>query len=146
MIKNLVFDFGQVMIRFDPLYMTKKYIDNDADARAAAGVIFDRLYWNPLDSGDIRDEEVVRLSKERLPEKFHKAVEDIYYNWIYNIPEIDGMREIVAFVKENGGLEYAERKLEEYVDKAVEALAVFPDSIEKEFLVQLAHFTAKREK
>ena len=54
--------------------------------------------------------------------------------------------EIVAFVKENGGLEYAERKLGEYVDKAVEALAIFPDSIEKEFLVQLAHFTAKREK
>ena len=54
--------------------------------------------------------------------------------------------EIVRFVKENGGLEYAERRLGEYVEKAVAALAIFPDSPEKDFLVQLAHFTAKREK
>ena len=54
--------------------------------------------------------------------------------------------EIVRFVKENGGLEYAERRLGEYVEKAVAALSVFNDSPEKEFLVQLAHFTAKRDK
>lgn len=54
--------------------------------------------------------------------------------------------EIVDFVKENGGLEYAERKLDEYVSRAVEALDVFPQSVEKDFLVELAHFTAKREK
>ena len=50
--------------------------------------------------------------------------------------------EIVRFVKENGGLEYAERRLGEYVEKAVAALSVFNDSPEKEFLVQLAYFTA----
>lgn len=54
--------------------------------------------------------------------------------------------EIVRFVKDNGGLEYAERRLGEYVEVAVNALAVFPDSVEKDFLVQLAHFTAKRDK
>jgi octaprenyl-diphosphate synthase len=54
--------------------------------------------------------------------------------------------EIVHFVKKNGGLEYAERRLGEYVEVAVNALAVFPDSVEKDFLVQLAHFTAKRDK
>lgn len=54
--------------------------------------------------------------------------------------------EIVKFVRENGGIEYAEHRLDEYVGKAVDALSVFPESIEKEFLVQLAHFTAKRDK
>lgn len=54
--------------------------------------------------------------------------------------------EIVRFVKENGGLEFAERRLGEYVEKAVEALAMFKDCPEKDFLVQLAHFTAKRDK
>lgn len=52
--------------------------------------------------------------------------------------------EIVAFVKENGGIEYAVSRLEYYVNKAVEVLKVLPDSQEKESLVQLAHFTAKR--
>jgi octaprenyl-diphosphate synthase len=54
--------------------------------------------------------------------------------------------EIVSFVRENAGLEYAERRLSEYVSKAVEALDVFPESKEKEFLVKLAHFTAIRER
>ena len=54
--------------------------------------------------------------------------------------------EIVRFVKENGGLEYAERRLGEYVEKAVAALGSFKDCPEKEFLMQLAYFTAKRDK
>ena len=54
--------------------------------------------------------------------------------------------EIVSFVKENGGLDYAVRRLEEYVDDAVKALDVLPASVEKSYLVELAYFTAKRDK
>lgn len=54
--------------------------------------------------------------------------------------------EIVAFVKENGGIEYSKMRLDEYVDMAVKALDVLPDSQEKEFLKTLAYFTAKRDK
>ena len=54
--------------------------------------------------------------------------------------------EIVAFVKSNGGLEYAVKELERYVDDAVKALEVLPDSYEKECLIALAHFTGKRNK
>lgn len=54
--------------------------------------------------------------------------------------------EIVAFVRENGGVEYSRARLEEYVEKAVRSLDVLPDSQEKEYLKALAHFTAKRDK
>ena len=54
--------------------------------------------------------------------------------------------EIVAFVKANGGIEYSKMRLDEYVDMAVKALDVLPDSQEKEYLKTLAHFTAKRDK
>ena len=54
--------------------------------------------------------------------------------------------EIVAFVRENGGIEYSRARLEEYVEKAVHALDVLPESQEKEYLKALAHFTAKRDK
>ena len=52
--------------------------------------------------------------------------------------------EIVAFVKENAGLEYAVQQLDKYVAKAVEALAVLPSCVEKVLLQDLAYFTAKR--
>ena len=54
--------------------------------------------------------------------------------------------DVVRFVRENGGIEYAERRLGEYVNMAVEALDIFPDGVEKDLLVKLAHFTAKRDK
>ena len=54
--------------------------------------------------------------------------------------------DVVRFVKENLGLEYAVSRLEDYVAKAVEALAVLPDSQEKSFLAELAHYTAVRDK
>ena len=61
---------------------------------------------------------------------------------ILNHPEYRD--EIVEFVKSNGGLEYAVTRLEDYVGEALKALDVLPDSYEKECLVQLAHYTGKR--
>ncbi len=52
--------------------------------------------------------------------------------------------EIVTFAKANGGLEYSVERLDRYVGQAVEALAVLPESREKEFLKELAYFTARR--
>lgn len=52
--------------------------------------------------------------------------------------------EIVAFVKDNAGLEYAVQQLDKYVARAVEALAVLPSCVEKVLLQDLAYFTAKR--
>lgn len=52
---------------------------------------------------------------------------------------------IVAFVKENAGLEYAAQVLDEYVAQAVRALEVLPDSYEKKCLEALAYFTGKRQ-
>ena len=54
--------------------------------------------------------------------------------------------EIVAFVKTNGGMEYASERLDFYVNQAVDALAVLSESFEKELLVKLARYTASREK
>ena len=52
--------------------------------------------------------------------------------------------EIVGFVKANGGLEAARAELDKYVDEAVNALKVLPEGFEKDCLIELAHFTAKR--
>ncbi len=66
-------------------------------------------------------------------------------NMVKNIPDHPEYRdEIVAFAKKNGGLEYSVEQLDKYVVQAVEALSVLPDSMEKELLVKLAYFNAKR--
>ena len=100
--KNVIFDFGQVLVRFDPIYMTSRYVSDEDDVRDVANVLFDRLYWDRLDAGTIDDEEVVRLASQRVPQRLRNAIADVYYNWIYNIPEIDGMREAIKICREKG--------------------------------------------
>jgi len=58
----------------------------------------------------------------------------------------ESAKEIVAFVRDNGGIEYAVARLESYVEAAVAALTILPDSYEKICLRELAYFTARRDK
>lgn len=102
MFKNVIFDFGQVLVSFEPRYMVSRYVSDPADIEQLTEIVFDRLYWDRLDAGTISDDELLSAVKHRIPERLWESAEKIYYNWIYNIPEIDGMREIVESLKENG--------------------------------------------
>ena len=100
MIKNVIFDFGQVLVHFDPDYMCSRHIKNPDDLRLVSDVLFDRLYWDKLDAGTISDEEVVRSALTRLPEKLHSAAEKIYYGWIHTLPEMEGMRDVIGLCRQ----------------------------------------------
>ena len=102
MIKNVIFDFGKVLVDFEPTYMTSRYIDNIEDIKLVADVLFDRLYWDRLDAGTISDSEVISESQKRLPQRLHQKVADIYNNWMYNLPEIYGMRELLQKLSDKG--------------------------------------------
>lgn len=103
MIKNVIFDFGQVMVRFEPEYMVGRYVTDGEDAALLSRVIFDRALWDRLDAGTIEDSEVVLACKSVLPERLHDTAEKIYYNWLYNLPEIPGMKELVHELKTEHG-------------------------------------------
>ena len=103
MIKNVIFDFGKVMVHFEPEYMVKPYVSAPEDVALVADVVFDRLYWDRLDAGTISDAEVIEACRMRLPQRLRDVVADVYYNWIYNIPEIEGMSALVRKIKEEYG-------------------------------------------
>ncbi len=103
-IKNVIFDFGQVLVHFEPSYMVSIYVDDADDKALLEEVVFDRLYWDRLDKGTISDEETISLIKERLPERLWNVADKIYYNWIYNIPEINGMSELLSHLKNKHGV------------------------------------------
>lgn len=54
------------------------------------------------------------------------------------------VKEVIAYVKASGGIEYANKKMKEYHESALELLEVFPDSAYKRSLVQLVQFTIDR--
>lgn len=58
----------------------------------------------------------------------------------------ENVERIISFVKEYNGMEYAEEKLHSLCSEAAGALAVLPDSRAKEYLKELAYYTADRKK
>ena len=92
------------MIKYQPTLMTAKYTESPEDELTISEVLFDRLYWDALDDGTITDEEIIEASKKRLPERYHTLLPKIYYNWIYNLPEVEGMNALVASLRAKYGV------------------------------------------
>jgi len=101
--KNYIFDFGKVIVEFEPEIMMAPYIADKSDRALAGNVIFDRRYWDRLDGGIITDSEVVAAIRERLPERLGDAGVEVYRNWYHHLPFIEGMRELIKKIKDEGG-------------------------------------------
>jgi octaprenyl-diphosphate synthase len=56
------------------------------------------------------------------------------------------IEQIIRFVKESGGLQYAETQMKKYQEEAFEILNTFPKSESRESLEQLVRFTTERNK
>ena len=41
MIENVIFDFGQVLVHFEPEYMVRQYVTDDEDVKLLSEVIFE---------------------------------------------------------------------------------------------------------
>lgn len=102
MIKNVIFDLGQVLYRFVPLELSGKYTEDESVSRLLSEVVFDRLYWDRLDLGTIEDEELLELACRRLPQELHDLARKTYYNCFHNMPKVPGMQEVISRVKKTG--------------------------------------------
>lgn len=106
MIRNYIFDFGNVLARFYPDELTAACVENESDREAIRDITFDRLYWDRLDAGTITDEETKAGICSRLPERLHADACRVYDLWVKNLPPVDGMRELVSDLKKSGGKLY----------------------------------------
>ena len=56
------------------------------------------------------------------------------------------VKKIISMVIENGGIDYAERKMNEYKDLAIKELEKLPPSSAKEAFIGLIHYSINRKK
>lgn len=106
MVQNYIFDFGNVLTRFDIKELTAAAVKDETLLEEISEVVFDRLYWDRLDAGTISDEEVKEAIRSRLsPEKAELACL-AFDGWIDNLPPIPGMPELVAELKSKGAKLY----------------------------------------
>lgn len=102
MIKNVIFDCGQVLIRYHETEIAAHYVDTPEDAELLGRIAMARKYWNRFDEGTLTETDYLEQVKKELPEYLHTAVEKLVWGWIKNCPMIPGMEEIVLDIKKSG--------------------------------------------
>ncbi len=102
MIKNYIFDFGNVLAEFYPDRLTAPFVQDKESAKLISGVVFDRIYWDKLDAGTITDDEVKADIVKRLPKNLGSTACKVYDNWINTMTPVPGMQELVDDIKNTG--------------------------------------------
>ena len=99
MIKNILFDMGQVLIRFDQKYFIKRLGIEDADLELLLREVYRSVEWVQMDRGTLREEDAFRSISKRLPERLHDATWKLICMWDRPILEVAGMYELVEELK-----------------------------------------------
>ena len=103
MIRNIVFDMGQVILTFDPKhFMDREKINDPEDRKLILNELFLSVEWAQMDAGTLTEETAEPLILERFPERLKETVRNLLYNWAYPRETIPGMEDIVKSLKDAG--------------------------------------------
>ncbi len=98
MIKNIIFDMGNVLIRYDINELISKA---PAQYRQVLKEeVFMSLDWVLMDKGEIETEAAKSNMKSRIPDKAHKWVDSFVDEWHDEIPPYPDMEKLVLELKE----------------------------------------------
>ena len=102
MIKNIVFDMGGVLIRFDRnLFMARLGVSEE-DKTLLMREVFLAPEWVMMDRGSLTDEQAAEIMCRRIPERLHEAVHKLVAFWDRPILEIEGVYELIEELKSLG--------------------------------------------
>lgn len=103
MIKNIVFDMGQVLIHWTPRLMTSYLNLSEEDGALLERELFRNVEWVRLDRGTMPYEEAAASVCRRLPEHLHEGVRQLISGW-WNWPlvSVEGMAELIRELKSMG--------------------------------------------
>ena len=103
MICNIVFDMGNVVVRYDPSYFVERAgIRNPEDRQLILNELFHSVEWAQMDAGTLTEETAEPRILPRFPERLHETVRELLYRWAYPRETIPGMEDLIRRLKEAG--------------------------------------------
>lgn len=103
MIKNIVFDMGQVLIHWTPDVYLAFYDLTQEETELLRQELFQSVEWVALDHGTISEEAAVDAVCSRVPRKLHGIVEELVTGWWRKpMQPMEGMAELIAKLKARG--------------------------------------------
>ena len=103
MIRNIVFDMGNVLIRWCPEVFVDRLGVPEEDRAPLLSEVFGRVEWVQLDCGTISFADAEAAMCRRLPERLHSAVHTLVFDWWKRpLLPIEGTAEVVRELKALG--------------------------------------------
>lgn len=101
MIRNLVFDMGRVLTRFEPDEISAVFFEPE-DTPAARREIFESPYWTELDRGTLTEETMIPLVCQRLPERLHGRAAELLLHWREHMTQMPDLVPLIHALRRDG--------------------------------------------
>ncbi len=102
MIRNILFDMGKVLIRFDRQIFLDRLDISQEDRQLLLREVFMSVEWVRMDHGTLDEPEAEAQICRRLPEHLHPAVHALVSHWDEPILPMPGMEALVRDLKAAG--------------------------------------------
>ena len=102
MIKNVIFDMGNVLLRFDRDYFLDAVGVQGADRKLLLNNVYLSLEWAKMDRGSMTEAEAAESMCRRLPQRLHETAHLLVDRWDRPILPIAGMEQLVSDLKKAG--------------------------------------------
>jgi putative hydrolase of the HAD superfamily len=102
MIKNIIFDMGNVLLDYNPDAAMQMLGINEKAKPVMLKELFSGNEWVQLDLGNISVDEAFESIKQRVPEEYHTDLRKCIDEWDVCMVPVDGAKDFCDFVKSKG--------------------------------------------
>jgi putative hydrolase of the HAD superfamily len=101
-VRNLIMDMGNVLLTWEPRAFALRAAGNRKDAEILYSALFDSVEWHLHDAGQIDEEELLRVSLSRTPQRLHDTIKVLHEQWPRWMAPIPGADAFTIKVREAG--------------------------------------------
>lgn len=102
MIRNIIFDMGNVLLRWDPQHIVSRFTADAEAQRRLRAAIFEDPDWAAQDAGAISEDEMRDHIRSRLPGELHEAAMSCYDAFERHMLDIPEMQVLALELKAEG--------------------------------------------
>ncbi|OXC15286.1 MULTISPECIES: HAD family hydrolase [Lactobacillus] len=107
MLKNIIFDFGNVIMNYNPDEILNHYELTPQEHDLLRKTIFESKEWSEIDAGKIDEKEAMEIFIGRVPVELKNKVRQIMLTWPQNVDFYESVFHFINELREDGYKIYA---------------------------------------
>ena len=107
MLKNIIFDFGNVIMNYNPDEILYHYQLTSEEHDLLRKTIFESKEWPEIDAGKINEKEAMEIFIGRVPVELKNKVRQIMLTWPQNVDFYESVFHFINELREDGYKIYA---------------------------------------